>query len=392
MERITKGLHLAAAAALAVIARPFVGLVPRRRNLWAFGSWGGTRYADNARYAYLQAKDERDIDVVWITSSRSVYQELRRSGLPVTMKLSPSGLWAAIRAGVYVFDVSPKDINFTLSRGAYLVNLWHGTPLKKIERCIDTPGHYFYEGLTGNPLARLLLFVRAPWIAIRYDLIVTTSTSLRPLFARAFGVSTDRVVSCGYPRNDRLMAAATAVSPKTTLLYMPTFRDGGKSFSWSRREFNEINALCAAHNAMLQIKLHPLDNSSKPLQPLDNVKFVDKTKDAYELLPNCSALITDYSSVFFDYLLLDRPLIFYCHDLNEYLERDRGMNFDYHQVTPGAKAYTFAELLREISYVLNGEDRYASIRAEVIHQFHDHVDNSSAKRLIEEVRVRAIVR
>jgi len=118
------------------------GLVPRRDDLWVFGSWGGHRFADNAAAFFLFCASRLGdaIQLVWISRRPSIVSQLRSQGYKAHWLWSPLGVFYCLRAGVFVFDCFAKDINFWLSRNAKKVNLWSGVPLKTFERDIDVPG------------------------------------------------------------------------------------------------------------------------------------------------------------------------------------------------------------------------------------------------------------
>ena len=93
--------------------------------------------------------------------------------------------------------------------------------------------------------------------------------------------------------------------------------------------------------------------------------------DTQILIIESKALITDYSSIYIDYLLLDKPLLFYCYDYEHYLENDREMYFDYENVTPGNKAKNFDELFKQICGVIeNGDDYGREEREKVKNMFY----------------------
>ena len=87
--------------------------------------------------------------------------------------------------------------------------------------------------------------------------------------------------------------------------------------------------------------------------------------DIQELLMDTDILISDYSSTYIDYLLLDRPLIFYNFDYEDYLQNDREMYYDYDEVTPGYKAATFDELMTELDSIAKDEDHFVEERQRV---------------------------
>jgi CDP-glycerol glycerophosphotransferase (TagB/SpsB family) len=107
------------------------------------------------------------------------------------------------------------------------------------------------------------------------------------------------------------------------------------------------------------------------------------------MLPRLDALITDYSSIYFDYLLLDRPVLFFPYDLERYREDERGFYFEYEEVTPGPKARTFDELVSRICELLDGYERERAAwrpeRDRVAHLCHAFRDGQSARRLIDRL-------
>ena len=111
----------------------------------------------------------------------------------------------------------------------------------------------------------------------------------------------------------------------------------------------------------------------------------DPHGDIYPMLAISDLLITDYSSIFFDYLLLDRPMIFFAYDLDAYLEKDRDMYFDYETITPGDKCKNQDELERCLRHLLsnNLDDSYGGVRSKIRSLAHDHCDNQSCRRLID---------
>ena len=134
VKLVTRLGERAFAALLVVVSL----IVPRSKRIWAFGSWYGQRFADNPKYFFLHcASREREaVHAVWLSMNATVVRRIRALGFPAYHRLSPSGLWYALRAGVYIFDCRVMDVSSVASSGALKVNLWHGVPLKMIERDI----------------------------------------------------------------------------------------------------------------------------------------------------------------------------------------------------------------------------------------------------------------
>jgi CDP-glycerol glycerophosphotransferase (TagB/SpsB family) len=390
-------------------------IIPRSQRIWAFGSWYGQRFADNPKYFFLHcAERERErVHAVWLSMSSTVVRRIRALGYPAYHRLSPRGLWYALRAGVYIFDCRVMDVSSVASSGAVKVNLWHGVPLKMIERDIAQSNNALAQANHGSPLVRAANKVLRPQLSERYDYILGTSRATCERFAGAFGVPTSQVINGGYPRTDvllsreenprfrmpeeeRVIEQCRAYRREGTrvLLYMPTFRDWRNDtdrvipIDWAA-----LDTLLQQHGGALFCKLHPNDQARLPdLAGLSRVHLIPSSVDPYPILRHTDALMSDYSSIFFDYLLLDRPVVFYPYDLDDYRKYSRALYDDYDTVTPGPKAYDAAGMQRVLTSLLSSYDeqaqRHAAERATVRSRFYEHVDDGASARLFDALRDR----
>ena len=390
-------------------------VIPRSPHRWVFGSWYGLRFADNPKYFFFYCHTLKDspVQAVWLSKNPDVVRAVRALGLPAYHRSSPRGLWHALRAGVYLLDCRLSDIHAMASRGALKVNLWHGVPPKKIERDIDQADHTINLAVRGSFLQRAILKVRRPELTERYDAILATSDATADRFAGAFGIARDRIIVAGYPRTDDLLARAPSPflpsaereiveefkaherAGRRVLFYMPTFRDWGNTadrvipIAWE-----QLGRALQAHGGVLYCKLHPNDRAGLPdLSGLTTIRILPSSVDPYPLLRHTHALISDYSSIFFDYLLLDRPMVFYPYDLEAYRTRSRGLYDEYDGVTPGPKAYDAASLERLLTRLLSSYDEHATEhaheRAAVRDRFFAHVDDRASERLFDALLRRA---
>jgi CDP-glycerol glycerophosphotransferase (TagB/SpsB family) len=388
-------------------------VVPRSRRIWAFGSWYGQRFADNPKYFFLHCASRDEVHAVWLSMSSAVVRRIRALGYPAYHRLSPSGLWYALRAGVYIFDCRVMDVSSVASSGALKVNLWHGVPLKMIERDIPQSNNALAQANHGSPLLRAANKVLRPQLSEKYDYILGTSRATCERLAGAFGVATSQVINGGYPRTDVLLSRddharftmpeeerviercrAYAREDTRVLLYMPTFRDWRNDadrvipIDWAA-----LDRMLQEHGGALFCKLHPNDQARLPdLAGLSRVHLIPSSVDPYPILRHTDALISDYSSIFFDYLLLDRPLVFYPYDLDDYRRFSRALYDDYDSVTPGPKAYDAAGLQRTLATLLSSYDEqakhHAAQRAVVRSRFYEHVDDRASARLFDALRHR----
>jgi len=167
-----------------------------------------------------------------------------------------------------------------------------------------------------------------------------------------------------------------------------------RTFSQLAAEFANLDPVLRHLNALLLIKLHYYhqDEAKELAQKLSGLKNVrvlldeELGGDVYPLLASCDILITDYSSVYVDFLLTERPIIFYCFDLQTYMAVDRGFNFDYNEVTPGPKCFNLGEVAHWIQRFLEDDSLYEKERKEMKDKFHKWDDGLNSKRVSETIK------
>lgn len=333
-------------------------LIPRSKKIWVFGSTFGKRFADNPKYffLYLNQYHSEHVRAIWITKNKEIARLLISNKLEAYYLYSIKGIWHCLRAKVYIYDNYSKDICYTLSGGAKKINLWHGIPLKKIQK--DNLFDYvrnprsFFEKIYGIP--RRITDEKSS------HYVLTTSVNLEEIFSSAF--RTEHILVAGYPRNDILISdyihniltedEQIVVSKlkiqkvtKKIVLYMPTFRDSEDKFFdvVNIREFNEF---LKQNNIYLCIKLHPKSKLQRQFQLIEcnNILIANYQVDPYPLLQLSDILLTDYSSIYFDFLLTKKPIVFFPYDYDEYLSKSRDFYFEYQEITPGGKAFNQKEL------------------------------------------------
>jgi CDP-glycerol glycerophosphotransferase (TagB/SpsB family) len=212
-----------------------------------------------------------------------------------------------------------------------------------------------------------------------------TSSSMKEVFHSAYKVPYQNFIKAGQPRNDLFLIKdfkPVTFNPiifkgKKVIGYYPTHRNSGKLHIEVNKLFNlvEINAFCEKNGCIFVIKKHFYHrNEKEELEQYSNI--IDLTScnvDTNELLAFTDYLITDYSSISTDYLLLGRPIFYYCFDLEEYLKNDRKMYWKYESITPGPKCKNYNELIKALSNVIeNNDDIYINKRREVCDFFFDH--------------------
>lgn len=274
-----------------------------------------------------------------------------------------------------------------------LIDLWHGIPIKSMMYMESDNSIYKKEGYNA-------------------DYLITSSKIESALMAACTHITNDRHRILGSPRNDYLFDEKVNLKEfdfikkyQDVILYVPTYRQGYMSREEGRpsdklfhfEEFDKktfINYL-KANNILLIIKYHPFEENKNKKNSLDeniyylnNQILIDNNMDLYELLPYTDLLITDYSSIYFDYLLLDKPVVFTPVDLTEYSE-DRGLLLEPYELwTPGPKSVTQESLQEEILNSLHVKNYYSDERKKLRTIFHKYQDGKSTERvitLIEEI-------
>jgi len=218
--------------------------------------------------------------------------------------------------------------------------------------------------------------------------------------ARCFNINDRKLFPLGYPRNDFLLKKHIGPGVLTqgrlphfnrVVLYSPTYRPYADSVFFPFEDFSvdELNAFLEKHEAIILLRPHINDRGRHSFDGPRIIDFgFDVCPDVNQVLPEVDILMTDYSSIFLDFLLMGKPIVFIPYDLKEY-ESHRGFLYgDYDFWTPGYKAHTFAGLMEEMAKQFSGRDGYREERA-VFNRFFNsgQSDNSSGKvfRLIEEL-------
>ena len=146
--------------------------------------------------------------------------------------------------------------------------------------------------------------------------------------------------------------------------------------------------LSVKNKIVLNIKMHPVNKPKDELiekyKSLNSISFMEEV-DVAEILPNTDILITDYSSVFFDFLLTNRPIIFAPFDYEKYITKDRELYYDYDEVTPGPKCKNWEEVLEWIVKFKENPNLFKEEREEVKNRFHKYQDGRNCERVFNEI-------
>lgn len=341
-------------------------------HIWLFSSTDNSHYNYNSRYLFEYVKENLpEITPLFVINDPELRNSLSsKYGKQYFIETENiQGIRQALSAGVWFTSAGLPAYGTGLHKKRLIINLWHGVPLKKI-------------ALLDPNLKKAARIYFKKIFSENYTCILTTSHELIPLMARSFAVSEDKIKVWGQPRNDGLFQKNDCreilgqLFPDLpeytkTVLYAPTFHDYGQVQLFPFKDFDQkqLEAFLDEKNMLLFIRTHVAEQGSAAPYLGKRIRFLgnEQAEDVTGILNIFDCLITDYSSIYIDYLLTDKPMIFLPYDRQQYLD-GRGMNFDYDDVTPGPKPETFNDFLDALS---PKEDFWKSERTRVNRLFNE---------------------
>lgn len=334
-------------------------LVPRCKNIWIFGAWYGQKYSDNSKWLYEYVlENEPHIKAVWITKNKDIYKKLYAQNKFVCMNSSLKGIWWCLRAKYAFLTSGVVDVNAFALNGCKQIWLWHGMPLKKILNSEDV-----YVSEKKKAFQRML----NPYYSFTPSFTLTSSDFFVPYLKEAFMLPESKILKTGLPRCDafftrkkeKLVTDLKTHFPNAKfLLYMPTFRMSSqlnglpfnpfvRQFGFDEKEFVTFLEDC---NIVFLYKPHFADSSVNVQINTSRFLYVtdDCFEDLYVLLNNVDGLITDYSSVFFDFLATKKPVYLLTFDYEEYINTSRSHFFNMYDEMHGMFCNNWKDFYKQI--------------------------------------------
>lgn len=382
-----------------MLLAPLVRAIPRRRDWIAVIGREDGKFLDNTKYFFIEAGAHAmsGLRVVHITEREDTMRWVGEGGREALRFPSLAAFCFLARCGTVVVDSiewTRRGRRFLLI-GARRVQLWHGVGFKRIEldkwrneapsrRWMTIPGLRALRWLRKRLNGRI----------VTYDAVVTTSTFYRDevfrpaLLARSYPV-------LGYPRNgfgqiDGMQALvwsnvdmpigqieAWRAQGRRIVLVAPTFRDTRATpMGLDASTMRQVDAFCHEQGFELLFKFHPYERGAAEIRGA-HLHVLKADSDVYPLFPALDAMVTDYSSIYMDFLLLGRPVFFLVPDLEEYVAQDRSIQFDFQSMTPGPKVESWSELLKAMC---GDSSEWISMRERLRRQSFDTPDASDASR------------
>lgn len=362
----------------------FARTLPARESI-VFESGLGRQYGDSPRYIYeelVRRGDRRR--KIWVHDKAIPVWDPE---LVVVKRLSPAYFWHLGRSRYWVNNQNFPHYVRRRRTGVY-VQTWHGTPLKRMLHDLDE-----VVGRDDGYVERVNRAVG------QWTTLLSPSPYATQAFRSAFRYDGD-VLETGYPRNDILCLTDTSTlteqvrqrlqlpEGKRVVLYAPTFRDDARNqrgFSFELPFDLARFAQEMGEDVVLLLRMHVLIADRLTVPPELKHQVIDASRylDIQELMLVSDVLVTDYSSVFFDYALLGRPMIFHAYDLESYRDSLRGFYLDYEAEVPGPVTTTEDELLDALHDRLAADVADRSTVDAFIARFAPHDDGHAAARVVD---------
>jgi len=370
----------------------FMGKVNRtNKKLAIFESFHGKQFSDSPRAIYeYMLKHNPEYKLVWSADRRHV-KNFAEAGIPHVRRFSAKWLMLMTSAGYWVTNARlplwiPKPTKTTY------VQTWHGTPLKRLASDME---EVHMPGTNAEKYKQNFISEAAKW-----DCLVSPNEYSTKIFERAFQFDR-QMLETGYPRNDylyqenneqtinRICEKIGIASGKKVILYAPTWRDN-QFYRKGEYKFNiemDLDRLQEefGETHVIILRMHYLIAENLDISQYEGFVYdcsnYDDIRDLYLI---SDVLITDYSSVFFDYANLRRPMIFFVYDIEEYRDNLRGFYFDFEKKAPGPLVKTTAGLIKELKKIEEGFKPDENFN-EFINKFCYLEDGNASQRVVDAV-------
>jgi len=375
---LERGLHL---------LMRMMSILPVKKNRVLFESFLGKQYSDNPRAIFEELRASRpELELIWSHDGTVRFPEGTQTVKRMTLRwiylLATSRVWVS-NSRLPSFLVKRKETTY--------LQTWHGTPLKRL--ALDM----FDVQMANTTTERYKKdFQRESG---KWDILVSPNPYSTSIFRRAFSFKGE-VLEVGYPRNDlfyhpekhpaildKVKKHFQIGEGKKILLYAPTWRDDeyAEQGQYSFRLPFDLKAFEKrfGEDYVLLVRMHYLVGDRLDVSGVQSVRNASSYPDIAELYIASDALVTDYSSVMFDYAHLKRPMLFFAYDLEKYRDQLRGFYFDFEHDAPGPLLRTEEELFSAIAQLGAGD--FDTAVAQRFRATFCHDDGTASARICERL-------
>ncbi len=396
---VKKGkLHMIAKKAAVAMYNSIFNLTKTSDNLIVFDCSDSTNYTGSPKAIYeymVRIGLDMKYDIVWLfrAGKRPDYIPGRHRVVTVG---GPEYMYVMSTAKVWVFDA--RNPQFLRKRDdQYYIQTWHGTPLKKLALDLDNP--------IAVPSGKDLETYKKDFYENTriWDYLVAQNDFSANIFRSCFAFDKEMLMT-GYPRNDILFERNNPdailhikeklhiPTDKKILLYAPTYRDdeydskGNQTFT-PKLDFKKLREAVGEDTVVL-VKYHYFIANHIDWSGYEGFVYpFEGNADINELYLIADRMITDYSSVMFDYSLLHRPMYYYCYDLDAYRDAMRGFYFDFLEEAPGPISLTTEDLIRDLQMPEEEfKKQYGEKEKAFYKKFHGYDDGHASEKIVNLIK------
>jgi len=348
------------------------------------------KFVDNSMYLFKYMHENTNEDIHLFIYNKALYEQLKTE-YPgkLLYAYSKKGFFAFLKSKTIILSTGLDKLLFfpyyLNPKHKTIVQLWHGSLFKRL-------GFQVADWNKKKNRKELQ----------RFSKFIACSTLEQFMIASCFDMNMDDIWITDYPRNDRMLNPTKDLTQDfpylkhKTILYAPTWREEGRDtefFPFDDIDLLEIQKFLEENNAYLLIRGHKEevdrinDTYNLSLGETDRIISADQSvfPNGEELLPYVDILITDYSGIYNDFLLLNRPIIFVPYDIDDY-STYRGVLLDYDKFTAGPKVYKQSELLLNLKRYLDKPNEDIEIRKRLMSVFHDSLTFNASQSIYSKIK------
>lgn len=379
----------------ALLGKLPASIIPKNKKIWVFGAWSGKLYADNSKYLFEYINSfHPEIKAVWITKSDDVFKQVREKGYRCYKYNTFNGIVTCLRAKVAFETEGNQDIAPYLSTyygfKTIVIQLWHGMGAKSCD--------WKEWNKRRSKKGRIINWINTNRNSNRYW--TATSQLYIDLFKKTQMVPEKQFRLTGYPRNDSFVD-----KPKNEFIenlismnkgyrfvvYMPTHRNFGHSGNKhiNIEEFQSLDKKLGDYHIKMLYKphIHELKNFDGFEHLFNNIIFAKDQSiygDVYSYLHYFDLLISDYSSVVYDFACSHKPVVLFPYDIDNYKNTDCGLEDFYWTLPVGPFCYNWNDVISETNNLL-ANDSWSEQREKNNRYFHEFNDGKNCERVYKAV-------
>ena len=357
--------------------------IKKNKKRIIFTSTGNTKYDHNSKYLFEYfLKYYPDFDVKYVINEPNLKNNLEEKiGNYFINTNSIKGMLYSLKAYTWITSSLELPVGGIFQRiNRLVIHLGHGTPLKNIgflEKNISVLKKIYYTFIKNN-----------------FSYVLSTSYDFDKIMSKFLNIPLKRIFTNGQPRLDSIFEKKEDILKRVfkieknmkNILYAPTWRKDSEAELFPFTDFNEkeIENFLEDNKINIFLRVHP-DFETEIDEKLLKIKGIyvlnsKVVKDISEYLSCFDLLITDYSSIFIDYLLLDKPILFLPYDFEKY-NKEIGFTVNYMTHTPGPKSYSFENFKNEIMKLLNDNEYFFKDRINDKVFYNLYTDNKNCERV-----------